>query len=78
MITLNDLLNIINDEEVILIRSSDGRIVFDNHDTALYELHNNDYYDMWLDDNYNREVIDITVVKRDLCLDETTLMITIE
>ncbi|MCQ2088056.1 MAG: hypothetical protein MJZ37_08370 [Bacilli bacterium] len=78
MITLNDLLNIINYEEVILIRSSDGRIVFDNHDTTLYELQNNDYYDMWLDDNYNREVIDITVVKRDLCLDETTLMITIE
>ena len=76
--TLNDLLNVINPDEVILIMDTKGKVLVDNHDTPLYSLVNNDYYSYWLDDNYTREVIDITVVKQDLSLDETTLMITIE
>lgn len=73
-----DLLKIINTQEVIMVQDTEGHILLDSKDLPLYEVIDTEPFDNYFySDNWQREVIDITVVKQDLSLDETTLLITL-
>lgn len=73
-----DLLKIINTQEVIIVQDTDGNILLDSKGLPLYEVKDTEPFDNYFySDNWQREVIDITVVKQDLSLDTTTLLVTL-
>lgn len=75
MITLGKLIGIINNSEVIAIYDSNGFLLIDSHGDSLIVILDSWFFGEWLLDNNEREVFDVTVVKNDLSLDETTLVI---
>lgn len=75
MIKFSDLFSVLNSDEVILVNDTDGSVLWDSKGDPIHTIVQDDYFYSFFESNYDREVNDITVVKQDLSLDETTLLI---